>query len=75
MDKRELTEAGIKLIAFFTLLKPITILIGIILTALLGGMQNSPGLLFSVVSSFVPITLALIIIRKADWILDRLYTK
>jgi hypothetical protein len=73
MNKRELTEAGIKLIAFFTLIKPVTILIGVVLNALLGGLQNSPGLLFSVISSLIPIVLAIVIIRKTDWIVDRLY--
>jgi hypothetical protein len=75
MDKRELTEAGIKLIAFFTLIKPITILIGIVASALLGGSQNSPGLLFSLISTLIPIVLAIVIIKKTDWILDRLYKR
>jgi hypothetical protein len=75
MDKRELTEAGIKLIAFFTLVKPTIMLIGIVANALLGGLQNSPGLLFSVISTLIPIVFAVVIIKKADWILDRLYKK
>ena len=75
MDKREITEIGVKLIAFFTLIKPTTILIGIILGALIGGLQNSRELMFSTISALIPIVLAVIFIRKTGWIVNRLYGK
>ncbi len=73
MDKKEITEAGIKLIAFYAILKPITGLIVVTLNAALGGMGFAREFVPSVVASAVTIAVAVLVIRKTDWILARLY--
>lgn len=73
MNKRDITEAGIKLIAFFMLLRSVIVLLSMTLNSLLGGMQEIRQLVAALLVTLVPIIVSVVVIRKTDWILDRLY--
>jgi hypothetical protein len=73
MNKRDITEIAIKLIAFYSLLKPTIILVSMVANLLLGTAEHTRPLLPRLVDPLVQIILFTVIIRKADWILNRLY--
>jgi hypothetical protein len=75
MDKMELTEVGIKLIAFASLIKPVGALIGIVLNSPFAGKPHFPEFISALLLTLIPIVLAIVIIKKTDTILEQLYKK
>lgn len=73
MNKKELTEAGIKVVAVYMILR---VVVGVVssLVALAIVADRSPrGLLLASLGGLTQVVISVIVIRKTDWIVNKLY--
>lgn len=73
MNKRDVTEVGVKLMAVYTMIRPIINVISIIAGVLLGTFESQRALLPASIGAIVPIVVCMVVISKTDWILNKLY--
>ncbi len=73
MDKRDVTEAAIKIAAIYMILQSIVRTVVGVLDLLLDGDASLPTLASPIGSTLVVVVFWMIVARKTDWILSELY--
>jgi hypothetical protein len=78
MNKRDITEAGIKLIAVYTILKSTifivtSVFMPLIKKLLFGEQIDFYDMFEPAISALIPLFIGWIIIKRCDWILSRIY--
>ena len=77
MNKHDITEVGIKLIAFYVMLKSIIAIVTSavlpMINLLLGGERMSARDITSTVIALITLSIGQLAVKKSDWILSRLY--
>ena len=73
MNKKDVTEAAIKIVAIYMILQSIVRTMLGTLDCVLDGDASLPTLVFPLGTALVVVVFWMIVVRKADWILSKLY--